>query len=239
MNKIGAVSRKENTELKSSGNYVPNKEILIFGIAGLGQGMIYTAMSSYVSDFYLNVMQLSPLFVMLLMLLAKIWDAINDPIMGIIVEKNDSKFGKYKPYVIYTVLPIAVLTFFMFYAPDFTKQSSANYNELGTYFYVALIYVFWGMTYTVSDVPFWSLPNTMTPNHKERGKIISLARTLNGVGSVVPMALVMFLGYTEMNYETRYLIMALTSAICGGALFIASYFTTKERVKIPKIVKKI
>ena len=228
---------KNLTKKKSPKGYISKKEYWIYGVAALGQGMIYTTMSSYVSDFYLNVLGLAPLFVMLLMLLARVWDAINDPIMGMIVDRHDSKYGKYKPYVIYTFLPIALLTFLMFYYPSFANKHSSDYNELGTYFWVAIIYVLWGMVYTVSDIPFWSLPNALTPDAAERGKTFSFSKTLNGIGSVVPMGIVMILGFFDISYETRYMIMSIVASVCGGLLFLASYFTVKERVKIPRVVK--
>lgn len=224
-------------------NFITKKEFWTYGVAALGQGMIYAAMSSYISDFYLNVMGLAPIFVMLLMLLARIWDAVNDPMMGIIVDKCDSRFGKYKPYIIYTVIPIAIFTFLMFFVPDFAKKGTDAYDGTGTYVWVAFIYVLWGMIYTASDVPFWSLPNAMTPNAAERGKTISFARTLNGIGSAVPMAIIMLLGYVKnsdgspISYQTRYIVMAVVASICGGLLFAASYLTTKERIKIPKPVR--
>jgi sugar (glycoside-pentoside-hexuronide) transporter len=219
--------------------YVPKKEFWTYGIAALGQGMVYAAMSSYISDFYLNVMGLAPLFVMFLMLLARVWDAVNDPLMGMIVDKGNSRFGKYKPYIIFTAAPIALLTFLMFYVPDFAKPDSPNYNSLGTCFWVSVVYVMWGMVYTAGDVPYWSLPNAMTPDAAERGSIISCARTLNGIGSAFPMAIVMGLGYAEVSYETRYQIMAAVAAVSGCALFAASYITTKERIKIPKAVRDV
>ena len=75
----------------SSKTYVSNKEWLAYAIGALGQGMVYGIMSSYISDFYLNVLMLSPIFVLLLMLLARVWDAINDPIMGYIVDHANPK----------------------------------------------------------------------------------------------------------------------------------------------------
>lgn len=216
--------------------FIPKKEMWLYGVAALGQGMMYAAMSSYVSDFYLNVLKLSPIFVMLLMLFARIWDAVNDPMMGMIVDRCDSKRGKYKPYIIYTVAPIALFTFLMFYMPKFADPDRAGYNESGVCAWVAIIYVLWGMIYTTSDVPFWSLPNAMTPNAEERGKTISLARTLNGVGSAVPMAIYMILGFMEIPDRTKYLVMAIVASVCGGLLFTASYFTSKERIKIPRPV---
>lgn len=167
--------------------YVPKKEWMTYCIGALGQGMIYAIMSSYISDFYLNVLKVTPLFVLLLMLFARIWDAINDPIMGYIMDRSNLKKGKMKPYILYTPIPVAILTLLLFYAP--------NLSDSQKMIYAAITYIAWGMIYTASDVPFWSLPNALTPNADERGSIISKARTANGVGSAVPMAIFMVLGF--------------------------------------------
>lgn len=107
--------------------------------------------------------------------------------------------------------------------------------------YAGVTYVAWGMIYTSSDVPFWSLPNAMTPNADERGSIISKARTFNGVGSAIPMAMFMALGFilpklnlsgTELE-KTKYTVMALVCSVIGNILFVRVYFKTKERVNIP------
>lgn len=218
--------------------HVSNKEWMAYAIGALGQGMVYAIMSSYISDFYLSVLKLTPLFVLLLMLFARIWDAVNDPIMGYIVDKRNPKSGKMKPYLIYTPIPIAILTVLLFYAP--------NLSGTQLMIYAAVTYVMWGMIYTASDVPFWSLPNVMTPNPDERGDIISKARTANGVGSAVPMAIFMILGFilprfnlagTELE-KTKYMTIALICAVFGNLLFIRVYFKTKERVNIPVPPKK-
>lgn len=218
--------------------HVPKKEWMAYCIGALGQGMIYAIMSSYISDFYLNVLKVTPLFVLLLMLIARIWDAINDPIMGFIVDRVNPKKGKMKPYLLYTPIPVAILTLMLFYAP--------NISDTGKMVYAGITYVAWGMIYTASDVPFWGLPNIMTPNANERGSIISKARTSNGVGSAIPMAIFMILGFilpkmnlagTELE-QTKYTIMALISSIIGNILFIRVYFKTRERVIIPDPPKK-
>lgn len=237
-------------------NHIPSKEFWMFAVAGLGQGMIYSVMSSYVSDFYTNVMRLPLIFVLLLMLLARVWDAINDPLMGIIVDRRTTKWGKMKPYIIFASVPIALLTFLMFYCPDLDKGKLMVY--------AAFVYVLWGMIYTVADVPFWSLPNVMTPNPDERGKLISVGRTMNGIGSAVPMALYMVSGFaipalygilsqsdnalivrflnkfTEIdtsgavNYDKmKYALIAIFAALIGVILFVSSYRHIKERIVIP------
>lgn len=112
--------------------------------------------------------------------------------------------------------------------------------------YAAITYIAWGMIYTASDVPFWSLPNALTPNADERGSIISKARTANGVGSAVPMAIFMILGFVLPNFnlsgteleKTKYTVMALVSSIIGNLLFVSVYFKTKERVVIPNPPKR-
>lgn len=218
--------------------YTPKKEWMAYCIGALGQGMVYAVMSSYISDFYMNVLKLTPLFVLLLMLLARVWDAVNDPIMGYIMDRSHPKRGKMRPYLLYTPIPIAILTVLLFYAP--------NLSGTKLMVYAAITYVLWGMIYTASDVPFWSLPNAMTPNPDERGSIISKGRTANGVGSAVPMAFFMILGFvlpkfnlsgTELE-KTKYMVIAMFCAIVGNILFASVYFKSKERVRIPNPPKR-
>lgn len=218
--------------------YTPKKEWISYCVGALGQGMVYAIMSSYISDFYMNVLKLAPLFVLFLMLFARVWDAVNDPIMGYVMDRVSPKRGKMRPYLLYTPIPIAILTVLLFYAPNLTGTKLM--------IYATVTYVLWGMIYTSSDVPFWSLPNAMTPNPDERGNIISKGRTANGVGSAVPMAFFMVLGFvlpafnlsgTQLE-KTKYMVIAMFCAVVGNLLFASVYFKTKERVVIPNPPKR-
>lgn len=242
--KSALVNQGENLEEIASKvehkKHIPKKELWMFGMAALGQGMIYAIMSSYITDFYINVLQVPLIFVLLLMLLARVWDAINDPLMGTVIDRVNTRWGKMKPYVLFTAIPIALLTFFMFFDPGL--------GATDTMIYAAFIYVFWGMIYTASDVPFWSLPNVMTPNPKERATTISFGRTLNGIGSAVPMVLFTLLGFilprvmkTDSNVEldrTKYMILAIVASVLGIVLFVNSYFHVRERVLVPNTAAK-
>ncbi len=220
---------------KRDGYVVPNKELSMYAFGAMGQGMIYAMMSSYISDYYVNVLQLPLAFVLILMLAARIWDAINDPIMGIIADKTNTKRGKMKPYILYAVAPIAILTVLMYYAP--------NLSPTGLMIYAAVTYILWGMCYTMADVPFWGLPNLMTPHHEERGHVISYAKNLNGIGSALPEVLFLVAGLTlptllgasdgiEYN-KKRYLIIAVVTVLIGIVMYTNSYFHIKERVVVP------
>ena len=216
-------------------NYMEKKELRSFAIAAGGQGMVYAIMSSYISDFYTNILLVPPLFVFALMLGARIWDAINDPIMGIIVDKTQTRWGKMRPYIILTPVPIAILTILLFYVP--------NISTTAKMVYAAITYVLWGMIYTVSDVPFWSIVNLTTPNPKERGKVISIGRTVNGIGAALPQAFMIVIpfflskegvsgtAYKWNQYRITYLISAIIVSVIGMALFSRYFFHAKERIQ--------
>ncbi len=221
--------------------YVPKKELTAFCVAGMGQGMIYALMSSYISDYYLNVLQLAPMFVLLLMLLARVWDAINDPMMGMIVDRTQTKRGKMRPFILFSLIPIGIMTLLMYLSPDLPKKELTIYS--------AVVYVLWGMIYTVGDVSFWGLPNVMTPDSKERSSVISISKIFNSIGSALPEVMFLVIGLIlsavvknsgeegttdalELQ-KTKYFIMAIVTVVLGIALYSRAYFGLKERVVIP------
>ena len=227
-------------KVQREGYVVPKKELNMFAIGGMGQGMIYAMMSSYISDYYVNVLQLPLAFVLILMLAARLWDAINDPLMGMIADKRKAtKLGKMKKYILYGIAPIAILTVLLYMSPDLPK------TEL--MIYAAVTYVLWGMAYTLADVPFWGLPNLMTPGAEERGYVISYTKNLNSIGSALPEVLFLvagftlptLLGSTGVEYEKqRYLIITVICVAIGVVMYGNSYFHIKERVIPPAKVRK-
>ena len=220
--------------------YAPKKETQAYAIAALGQGLVYSCMSSYITDYYMNVLTLNAMFVIMLMLLARVWDAINEPMMGMIIDRHSTKKGRMKPYPVITALPIAILTILMFVNPGFDTDN----KSISLYVFVSVVYVAWGMIYTASDVPFWSLPNVMTPNPKERGNLISYGKTVGGIGSAVTVALPIIVGYfvADMDIETanivKYAVMAISMAVIGMPLFSMASFKTKERIQLPDATKR-
>lgn len=220
--------------------YVPKKEVKTYAIAALGQGLVYSCMSSYVTDYYMNVLALDAMFVILLMLFARVLDALYDPFIGMAMDRHTTKWGRMKPYPVITAIPIALLTILMFVNPGFDTKN----QSIWLYVFVAVTYVLWGMTYSISDVPFWSLPNVMTPNPKERGVLISHAKTVGGIGSAVTVALPIIVGYfvADMDVEqaniVKYAIMAISMSVIGMPLFSMTSFKVKERVQLPNVTKK-
>jgi len=213
-------------------NMLAKKERFGYGFAALGQGAIYAMMSSWILRQYTDVLGLSGYFVGALMWAARIWDAVNDPMMGTIVDRTRTKFGKMRPYLLVAPPAAALFTIAIFIKPPF--------GQGGLMAYAAITYVLWGMIYTVGDVPFWSLPSAMTTDSKERTNFISFARVLNSIGSAIPLVVVAVISTSSvLGQEKGYLVSAIIFAVIGGGLYYMSFFTTKERIVPPKEIPSI
>ena len=224
---------------------LPARERRSYFIGGFGQGAIYAVMSNYISDFYINVMRFNPMFVFLLTLLSRVWDSVNDPIMGVILDRTQPKGGKMRPYLYVAPWPVAILTVLMFLAPNYFISESISPTFL--MIYAAVTYVLWDMVYTVGDIPFWSLPNAMVADPAERGKLVAVSRTLNGVGSAVPQALFMAIGpiLAKLGFsngirleQTRYLLIVALVCGVGGFLYFQTALNVRERVPMPAPPKR-
>ena len=219
--------------------FVSKKELWMYALGAGGQGMIYAMMSSYISDYYVNVLQLPLMFVLILMLAARVWDAVNDPMMGMIVDRRSMKNGRMKPYIIVATPIIAVLTLLMYLSPDMQQKPLMAFS--------AVVYILWGMAYTMADVPFWSLPNVLTPNSKERSDVISFTKIINSIGSALPEVLFLAIPLilnaiyakngnepNPLDFEKKkYFLIALFAVIIGGIMYVNCYFHIKERVVLP------
>ncbi len=140
----------------------------------LSYGMFYGKLNRYLTD----VLNLGPGFLTVLTAVARIWDGINDPMMGSIVDSTSSKRGKYRPWVMRGAVLNAIVLFFLFFNPGFDTSS----HGIGIYIYIAVMYVMWGMTNTMADIPYWSMVPSFTTDPKERSIIATVARTFSGLG---------------------------------------------------------
>lgn len=193
-----------------------------FAAAGFGQNLIIGLVNSYILFFYTDVFLLSAPVTATLMLVARIWDALNDPIMGSIVDKTRTRFGKLRPYLLATPIPLALTTSLLFFVPDF--------GEVGKSIYACVTYLAWGMVYTVCDIPFWGLPAVLTPNAEERVPFISFTRLFHVVGNSLPIILVpLIISLVGGDAQKGYLFAGIACGVIGGGLFSFAFFGTEER----------
>ena len=184
--KINDLLHKVYGTKPNDGNLQP-KEALAYGIAGFGQNFICTIIGSYLTIFLTDALLFGAegvtigsvagsIAVAWLMLGTRIFDALNDPIMGSIVDKTRTKWGKCRPYLKWMAVPIAIMTIACF-LPVFQEKASS------TFIIIAIIYVLWSVAYTVADAPYWGLSTCMTNDTVVRGNMLTVTRLLCTLGA--------------------------------------------------------
>lgn len=148
--------------------HVSAKEKYCFGIGAIGKDAICNLVGAFLMLYFTDTLYLSPAFVGVLFFVARIWDAINDPMMGMIVDNTHTKYGKFRIWITVGTLVNSVFFILLFH--------SFHLSGTALYVYVAVMYILYGMTYTIMDVPYWSwLPN-LTNDPREREKVSVIPR---------------------------------------------------------------
>lgn len=154
------------------------KEKAAYGIGAVGKDMVYMLSASYILYYYQDIMGVSAWAMGIILLIARVFDAFNDPIMGIIVAKTKTRWGKFRPWLLIGTVTNAIMLFLMFSAPP-------TFSGKGLIVYAAITYILWGVTYTMMDIPYWSMVPAFTKSGKEREDMSALARSCAGVGSAL------------------------------------------------------
>ena len=162
-----------------------------YGLGAVGKDMVYMLSASYVLYYFQDLLGVNAIAMGVILMVARVFDAFNDPIMGVVVAKTRTRWGKFRPWLLIGTLTNAVVLFLMFSCPP-------KLNAGGLVAYAAVFYILWGVTYTMMDIPYWSMIPAFTEGGKEREGLTTLARTCAGVGSaiitIVTMMLVPALG---------------------------------------------
>ena len=153
-------------------------EKFAFGIGAVGKDMVYMLSASYILYYYQDIMGVSAWAMGVILLAARVFDAFNDPIMGVVVAKTKTRWGKFRPWLFIGTLTNALILYLMFSAPP-------SLSLAGLTAYAAVSYILWGMTYTMMDIPFWSMIPAFTKAGRERESLSALGRSCAGVGSAI------------------------------------------------------
>lgn len=198
------------------------REKLSYGIGATGKDMVCGLIFTYAMIYFTDVLKLSASFVGGLFFFAKFWDAVNDLGMGIIVDNTRSRWGKFRPWLLIGTLINAVVFVCLF--------TDWGLKGLPLYIFAAVMYVLWGMTYTIMDIPYWSMLPNLSQDKREREKVSVIPRIFASVGGSL---LVGGLGLQIMDYlgkgdaRTGYTRFAWLIAL----VFIVTISVTVTQVK--------
>ncbi|NLV36877.1 MAG: MFS transporter [Clostridiaceae bacterium] len=195
------------------------KASFTFGV--FGQNMVFAFISAYIMIFYTDVVGISSAAVGTLLFAARMWDAVNDPLMGIITERTRTRWGKFRPYMLFVSVPI-VLIMYLIFTPGVIGSALV---------WAYISYFLFDIVYTVSDIPLWSLTSVMSKSPNERTGLISLGKMIAPVSfilvSVVTVPLLQVFGYDANAYR----IVAVIYGIMMALGMLAIFFNTRERVE--------
>lgn len=212
--------------------YVGVKENLAYGFANAGQVFGYN-LNSYFSLFFTKVFLIPQKAVSKMIFILGIWDTINDPLMGGIIDKTRTRYGKLRPYLLIVPIPLAIATVMLFSGPIIMQDVQSVTSKI---LYMYLSYFVWELLYTLGDVPFWGMSSAISPLPSDRTRAISSARFISSlIGGFSTTILVLLMDGSENNIISLSLpeVFCLISII--AACFIICLFSLagikcKERV---------
>ena len=197
------------------------KTLFAYGCGDFASNLTNTFMGSYLSIFYTDVVGLAPAVVSMIMVIARVWDAINDPMFGAIAERTNTKKGRFRPYIFYFtpfLALAAVLTF-------------TTMGGKGGAIYAAVTYIVYGMLYTVVNLSYGSLSTVMTTNPEDISQLTSWRMMGTNLSSVVLSALspviMGALSGGESFTAKSYLLTIIIYAACSIPLFYFVYANCK------------
>lgn len=190
------------------------REQIMYLIGMFGQNIIYQVIAAGLISYYLgSVLYIPAAIISVIIFIARIWDAINDPMMGTIVDRTHTKWGKCRPYLIIFPFIIGAMTILCFINGRYTEAEGAG--RVLIVIWAAASYIIWGMLFTVCDIPLWGITSLMTEDENDRSKIIALARVaagIGGFGTVISFIPDSFKGLFAAKYEAMIGVNGYTQA---------------------------
>ena len=214
-------------------NKLSFREKYSYGIGALGKDLAYAIVSYYLMVYFTDAVGLAPAFVGTLFLVARMWDAFNDPMMGMVVDNTQTKWGKFRPWIFIGTLLNAGVIVLLF--------KKTNLQGTARYAYYSVMYILWGMTYTIMDIPFWSMIPALTNDKEEREKISVIPRVFASTAWLIIGSLGLTMidklgkGDTARGYELLAICISVAFVLCTLVLM----FNLKENVEVKGKKEKV
>lgn len=202
------------------------KEKIGYGFGDMASSMFWKLFGSYLMIFYTDVFGLSATVVGTMFLVTRIWDSAFDPIVGVIADRTHSRWGKFRPYLLYLAVPFAIIGVLTFMTPDL--------EDMGKVIYAYFTYSLMMMVYSAINVPYASLLGVISSDPKERNILSTYRMTFAYIGSFIALLLFMpMVNYFSEGYNAQrgWAMSVVVIALICVVLFYGCFAWTKERVK--------
>lgn len=212
----------------NDGTRLSIKEKIGYGLGDTASHFVWDMVGFWILIFYTDTFGISAAAAGTIMLVARFWDMISDPIMGIIADKTKTRWGKFRPYILWMALPYSILAVLTFTTPDFGQTGKIIWAGI-TYF--SLMTVF-----TAINLPYSSLGAVMTSDSYERAGLNSYRFIFAFIGQLIVSGTALTLAkyFGQGDNEKGYQITLLLFSIISFILFMVTFKTTKERIHPPK-----
>lgn len=216
---------------------IPGRVKYSFAFGALGKDLIYGMIATFSMIYFTDILKVSPAFIGAMFFVAKIWDAFNDLFMGMLVDNTRSRFGKFVPWLVIGTLVNAVVFVVLF--------TDYHLSGTGLCIFATVVYISWGMTYTIMDIPYWSIIPNLTSDPKEREQVSVLPRIFASIGQSLIIAgfgvqIIKGLGGDYIGYHRFAVIIAITFVVTIAVTVInlpkvQTSSSSKEKMKFKDI----
>ncbi|MCO7444020.1 glycoside-pentoside-hexuronide (GPH):cation symporter [Enterobacter hormaechei] len=199
------------------------KDKIGYGLGDTACGFVWQATMFLLAYFYTDVFGLSAGIMGTLFLVSRVLDAVTDPLMGLLVDRTRTRYGQFRPFLLWGAIPFGIVCMLTFYTPDFSAQ--------GKIIYACATYILLTLVYTFVNVPYCAMPGVITADPKERHALQSWRFFLAAAGSLaisgiaLPLVSIIGKGNEQVGYFGAMCVLGLT----GVVLLYVCFFTTKER----------
>ncbi|MBK8946754.1 MAG: MFS transporter [Ignavibacteriae bacterium] len=207
------------------------KEKFAYGFGDLASVLYWQTFMLYLTYFYTDVFLIPAAAVASMFLFSRIWDGINDPMMGILSDRTNTKWGHFRPYLLWMCVPFAIAGVFTFTVPDLDESGKLVWAYV-TFFLIMMLY-------TSINIPYTALLGVITPNSNERTSVSSFkflfafAAGIIVSATLLPLVQILGKGNEGKGWQSAFIIYGIAAVI----FFLITFFGTKERVLPPKTQK--
>ena len=218
------------------------KELTGYLVGLAGQNIIYNITAAALMFYFQSVIFLPAMAYSTIVAIARVWDAVNDPMMGNIVDKTHTKWGKCKPYLLFVPAIVMITTILPFINQQYSV-GDPMWKKVLIVGWAGFSYILWGMSYTAGDIPLWGVTSLMTEDEKDRAKVLALARIVASAGAIgmlvqfvapsvkEPIGKLFHIEDDATQLQYSFIVLAIVCTVVAAVMFQFAGLSVKEKVK--------